>query len=432
MSAPWPKPTAKQQDEAYGLAREAYAALGVDTEAAIARAAAVPVSLHCWQADDVGGFEVREGPVDGGGILATGNYPGRARSGDEVRQDLDQAMRLVPGTLRANVHASYAETGGVAVDRDALGPDHFARWIDWAKARGIGLDFNPTFFAHPKASGGFTLSSADEAVRQFWVRHAIASRRIGEAMGRALGTASVVNLWIPDGAKDSPADRWGPRQRLTKSLDAVFDESLGIDRRLCIDAVESKLFGIGSEDYVVGSFEFYSAYALSRRLVLCLDMGHFHPTETIADKLSALLGFHERLLLHVSRPVRWDSDHVVLFSDDLRAVFQELVRGGALERVYLALDFFDASINRIAAYAVGARATRKAVLYALLEPAARLRGLEAEGRGAQKLALMEEMKTMPFGAVWDRLCAQSDVPAGAAWIGEVQRYEREVLAKRCQ
>jgi len=430
VTAPWPDAGERQNEQAYGPAREAYAAYGVDTDAAIAQARAVPISLHCWQADDVAGFEVKPGVLDGGGIMATGNYPGRARNGDELRQDLDQVMALVPGTLRANIHACYAETGGRAVDRDALEPDHFARWIDWAKAGEIGLDFNPTFFAHPKADSGFTLSHAEKTVRRFWVRHGIASRRIAEAMGRACQTPCVNNVWIPDGAKDSPADRWGPRERLTRSLDAIFSDDLGVDTGLCIDSVESKLFGIGSEDYVVGSFEFYSSYALSRGLVLCLDMGHFHPTETIADKLSALLGFHERLLLHVSRPVRWDSDHVVIFNDEVRALFHELVRGQALERVYVALDFFDASINRIAAYTIGARSTRKALLYALLEPAARLAELEAEGKGAQKLALMETMKTMPFGAVWDRLCLASNVPAGAAWIGVVEAYERNVLAKR--
>ncbi len=426
----WPGPNPEHGRQAYELAREAYAALGVDAETAIARAAAVPISLHCWQADDVAGLETRQGALDSGGIMATGNYPGRARTGDELRQDLDKVMALVPGTLRANLHASYAETDGKPVDRDALDAGHFARWIGWAKQRGIGLDFNPTFFAHPKAASGFTLSHADDGIRAFWVRHALACRRIAEAFARELRSPCVVNLWIPDGSKDSPADRWSPRQRLKASLDEIYAEDQGIDRRQCIDAVESKLFGLGSEDYVVGSFEFYQSYALSKRLVPCLDMGHFHPTETIADKLSALLQFHDRLLLHLSRPVRWDSDHVVLFNDDLRAVFQELARGRAMDRALLALDFFDASINRLAAYGIGARATRKAILYALLEPSDRLKELEAQGKGAQKLALMEEMKNLPFGAVWDRLCAQSDVPVGAAWIGEIEAYERDVLARR--
>jgi len=425
----WPEPDVTSITQAYDLAKAGYAALGVDTDAAIARALAVPISLHCWQADDVVGLEYAGGG-DTGGILATGHYPGRACTGDEMRADLDQVLALAPGTLRANLHAMYAETGEADVDRDALAPEHFARWIDWAKARGIALDFNPTFFAHPMAESGFTLSHADDGVRAFWVRHAVACRHIGEAMAKACGSPSVVNVWIPDGSKDYPADRFSPRRRLAEALDQAFDPSHGVDTSLCVDAVESKLFGIGSEAYVVGSFEFYTAYALTRGVVKCLDMGHFQPTETIDDKLSALLGFHDRLLLHVSRPMRWDSDHVVLFSDETRAVFQELVRGGALERVYVALDFFDASINRLAAYVIGTRAVRKAVLAALVEPVDRLKALEAEGDGAGRLALMEELKTMPLGAVWNRLCAEADAPPAGAWMNAVRVYERDVLAKR--
>ncbi len=429
MAVDWPEPDAASIAQGYRLAKSAYADLGVDTDAAVARALAVPVSLHCWQADDVAGLEhVTAG--DSGGIMATGNYPGRARTGDEMRSDLDQVLALVPGTLRANLHAMYAETGGADVDRDALAPEHFARWIDWAKAAGIGLDFNPTFFAHPQAESGFTLSHAERGIRDFWIRHAVACRRIGEALARACGSPSVVNVWVPDGAKDYPADRWSPRRRLAEALDEAFDPSHGVDTSRCVDAVESKLFGIGSEAYVVGSFEFYTAYALSRGVVPCLDMGHFHPTETIDDKLSALLAFHDRMLLHVSRPMRWDSDHVVLFSDETRAVFQEVVRGGALDRVYVALDFFDASINRLAAYVIGTRAVRKAILAALLEPVDRLKALEAEGDGAGRLALMEELKTMPLGAVWNRLCAEADAPPAGAWMNAVRAYERDVLADR--
>ena len=416
--------------EAYERACEAYAALGVDADAAIERTRALPVSLHCWQADDVTGFEAAGEAVASGGLLATGSYPGRARNGDELRSDLEQVLALVPGVHRANIHAIYAETGGRKVDRDALEPKHFARWMDWAKGRGIGLDFNPTFFAHPKAADGLTLSHPDRGIRAFWVAHGIACRRIGEAMARALSSPAVVNLWVPDGSKDLPADRWGPRRRLVESLDAIYADSAGVDRSLCLDSVESKLFGLGSEAYVVGSHEFYLGYALARGLAVCLDMGHFHPTETVHDKLSAILAFADWLLLHVSRPVRWDSDHAVLFDDDVRAVFQELVRGEALGRVKVALDYFDASINRIAAYSIGARATRKAILYALLDPSDRLKALEAEGRGAGKLALMEEMKTMPFGAVWDMLCLRAGAPVGAAWIPQVERYERDVLARR--
>ncbi len=329
-----------------------------------------------------------------------------------------------------NLHAFYAETGGEPVERDALEPSHFARWIEWAKTKGIGLDLNPTFFAHPKAADGFTLSHRDSEIREFWILHGVACRRIGEAFARELGSPCVTNIWIPDGAKDSPADRWGPRMRLVESLDEILSDDHGVDRSLCVDSVESKLFGLGSEDYVVGSHDFYLGYAQSRGVLLCLDMGHYHPTETIPDKLSAIMQFQERLLLHVSRPIRWDSDHVVIFNDDLRNVFLELVRGGALGRAFVALDFFDASMNRVAAYVIGARSTRKAILYALLEPAASLRELETSGKSAQKLALMEGMKGMPFGAVWDMLCLGQGVPVAAAWVREVEEYEESVSGER--
>lgn len=402
----------------YHEAKRAYARLGVDTDKAIRAALKVPVSLHCWQGDDVAGFEVKKGPL-GGGIMATGNYPGRARNGDELRADLATAMALLPGKHRVNLHAIYAETNGKFVERDQLKPEHFSKWIAWAKRRRIGLDFNPTFFAHPKASDGFTLSHVDDATRTFWIRHGQACRRIAAVMAKELGSPCVINHWIPDGAKDLPTDRWSPRVRLTGALDRLLKEKLpGV-----VDCVEGKLFGLGSEDYVVGSTEFYSHYALTRGVVLCLDMGHFHPTETIHDKISAFLQFHKKLLLHVSRPIRWDSDHIVIFNDDLRAVFQEIVRGNALDRAFFALDYFDASINRIAAYVIGARAARKALLAALLEPAS-LPQLE----GAQKLAALEDLKTMPFGAVWEQLCESNGAPVD--WFGTVQRYEKEVLAKR--
>lgn len=407
-------------------ARTRYSDFGVDVDVAIERALAVPISVHCWQADDVRGFEVHEGPVDSGGILATGAYPGRARTTEEVRGDLSTVFSLVPGVCRANLHAIYAETAGRPVPRDELTVGHFEGWIGWARSLNVGLDFNPTYFAHPLAASGFTLSSADRKVREFWIRHGVASRRIASGISRALGQECVNNHWIPDGAKDSPADRWSPRARLVESLDEIFGPTV----EHCTDAVESKLFGIGSEDYVVGSFEFYSHYALTRQKLLCLDMGHFHPTETISDKLSALLQFHSRLLIHASRPMRWDSDHVVLFNDDLRAVFLELERGHAMDRVAVALDYFDASINRIAAYVIGVRAARKAILYALLDPKKRLAELEAEGDLAHKLALMEEAKTMPFGVVWDELCERAGVPVGGSWINEVKRYESDVLSKR--
>lgn len=418
--------------KAYALAQAAYAEMGVDTERAMRAAAAVPISLHCWQADDVAGLETKAGALDGGGILATGNFPGRARNGDEIRQDLDQVMRLLPGVQRVNLHAFYAETGGRRVDRDALEPAHFRRWLDWARAGRFGLDFNPTYFAHPKVLDGLTLSHPDAGVRAFWVRHGLCSRRIAESLGRALRSPCVNNHWIPDGMKDAPADRWSPRERLVDSYDRIFDAKHGISRTHCVDAVESKLFGLGSEDYVVGSMEFYTGYALRRGLVQCLDMGHYHPTEAIHDKLSALLQFQPRLLIHTSRPIRWDSDHVVIYNDEVRQVFLELVRGGALDRVYVALDFFDASINRIAAYVIGARATRLAMLAALLDPSARLRALEGEGRKAEKLAWMEAQKTMPLGAVWDMLCVREGVPPGAAWLSDVAAYQQRVLSARAQ
>lgn len=411
---------------AFELASRLYADLGVDAESAIARALSVPISIHCWQADDVGGFEVKEGTTDGGGILATGSYPGRARNADEVRADYEQVLALVPGTHRANLHASYAETRGKRVDRDALEPEHFQAWMDWAQAQGIALDFNPTYFAHPLAADGFTLSHPDPGVRAFWVRHGIASRRIAAAMAAAQGSDCVNNHWIPDGAKDSPVDRWSPRARLKEAYDEILRDPVPG----CVDAVESKLFGLGSEDYVVGSFEFYSQYALSRKVLLCLDMGHFHPTENVADKISALLQFQDRLLVHASRGLRWDSDHVVLWDDTLRAMFHELVRGNALDRMVVALDFFDASINRIAAYVIGIRAVRKAILGALLEPVELLQTLEREGKLAQKLAWLEEAKTLPFGAVWDELCARAKVPVRGEWIAAVERYEDQVLRLR--
>lgn len=402
-------------------ARQTYAELGVDIEPAIESALAVPISIHCWQADDVRGFEVHGGAVDSGGIMATGNYPGAARNADEVRQDIDKVLSIVPGEHRLNLHAIYAETGGQAISRDRLAPEHFQNWMDWSRERDVPIDFNPTYFAHPNAADGFTLSHEDRAIRDFWIRHGQASREIAAAMAANQSAPCITNHWIPDGAKDSPIDRWGPRERLVSSL----NEILGDPKEGVIDAVESKLFGLGSEDYVVGSFEFYSQYALQKGVVLCLDMGHFHPTETIPDKLSALFQFQKRLLLHVSRPIRWDSDHVVIFNDDLRAVFTELQRGDKLRDTFIALDYFDASINRIAAYVIGIRATRKAILSSLLEPTDLLRQKE----GGPKLALLEEIKTLPFGAVWDQLCHQSDVP-GRDWIGEVESYESAILSQR--
>ncbi|HYD83848.1 MAG TPA: L-rhamnose isomerase, partial [Opitutus sp.] len=388
--------SSKQISAAYKLARETYAEFGVDTETAIKRALSIPISLHCWQTDDVRGLETPKSGVDSGGIMATGGYAGRARNGDEMRADLDLVLKLLPGKQRLNLHASYAETGSAHIDRDELAPEHFSRWTDWAKSRRIGLDFNPTYFAHPNATSGFTLSHADASIRKFWIAHAKACRRIAQSFAKKLGTPCVHNHWIPDGAKDAPADRWAPRQRLVESFDAIFADK-SIDRKLCVDAVEGKLFGLGSEEYVVGSQEFYSAYAQARDLVLCLDLGHYHPTESVADKVSALMQFHERILLHTSRPIRWDSDHVVILDDPTRNLFLEIARGNVWDRVFVALDFFDASINRIAAYIVGTRATRQAILLGLLDPSKQLRAAESAGCGHERLALMEQAKALPWG-----------------------------------
>jgi L-rhamnose isomerase len=414
-------------ERGFALARERYAEFGVDVEQVLGRLARIAISLHCWQGDDLGGFEGAADAI-GAGLAVTGRYPGKARTADELRSDLECSYRLIPGTHRLNLHASYAETGGRRIERDALEPEHFARWIDWARANRLGLDFNPTYFAHPKAEDGFTLAHPDPGIRQFWIDHGIACRRIGATMGRSLGTPCVTNFWIPDGMKDQPIDRKGPRERLRDALDTILSESL--DPRFNLDAVEGKLFGLGSESYVVGSHEFYYGYAVSRKTLLCLDSGHYHPTESLADKLSAVLLYLDRVLLHVSRGVRWDSDHVVILNDDLQAIAQELVRGDLLDRVQIGLDFFDASINRVAAWVIGTRCMLKALLVALLEPTARLRGFEAEGNYTARLAWLEESKTFPSGAVWDEYCRRSGVPAGPAWLDHVTTYEREVLAQR--
>jgi len=387
----------------------------------------IPISLHCWQGDDVGGFE-RGAGLSGGGIEATGNYPGKARNADELRADADKAFSLIPAKHRFNLHAIYAETSGRKVERNELAPEHFANWIDWAKANGLGMDFNPTYFSHPKAESGFTLASYDEGIRRFWVEHGIACRAIGEHIGRTLGSPCVTNFWIPDGYKDATVDRKAPRELLRDSLDAILAEKL--DPRYNLDSVESKLFGIGSESYVVGSHEFYMGYALRNDTLLCLDAGHFHPTEVISDKLSAILTFLDEVLLHVSRGVRWDSDHVVTLDDELRAIAEEIVRGGYLDRVHIGLDFFDASINRIAAWVIGARNMIKALLLALLEPTSSLREMEQAGDFTARLAMLEELKTLPAGAVWDYYCLKHGVPVGFAWMEEVRAYEKEVLSVR--
>lgn len=411
----------------YSYARERYLALGVDTEAALRTLSRTPISLHCWQGDDVGGFEA-SGTELGGGLAVTGSYPGKARTPQELRADLEKAFALIPGSHRLNLHACYAERRS-AVDRDAYTVDEFRGWIDWCAEHGLGLDFNPTFFAHPLAKDGVTLSHRDPAIRDFWVEHGKACRRIAAQAGCELGSPVTTNFWIPDGSKDLPFDRRAPRERLAEALDAIFAEP--VDEAWCRDAVESKLFGIGSESYVVGSHEFYLGYTITRSKHYCLDAGHFHPTESIGDKISAILQFTPGLLLHVSRGVRWDSDHIVLLDDATRAIMEELVRGEWLERVALGLDYFDASVNRVAAWVLGTRNTQKALLQALLEPHDALRSAENRGDTTSRLALMEEGKAMPFGLVWDEFCERHGVPAGLGWMDEIRRYESDVLSQRC-
>jgi len=416
----------KNIQNAYDLAKERYAELRVDTDAALSQLEKISISLHCWQGDDVGGFENSGGELTGG-IAATGNYPGKARTADELRKDLDVVYSLLPGFHRLNLHAIYLESDS-KVERNKIEPKHFSGWKEWAKTNHHGVDFNPTCFSHPKSADGFTLAHRDEDIRQFWVEHCIASRKIGEYFGKELGTPAVTNIWIPDGYKDSPADRQTPRRLLLESLDTILAEK--IDPRYNLDAVEPKLFGIGSESYVVGSMEFYTAYAVSRKILLTLDSGHFHPTETISDKISAMLIYLDELLLHVSRGVRWDSDHVVTFNDDLQAIANEIVRNNALERVHIGLDYFDASINRIAAWTIGARNTLRALLVALLEPQAMLRQYEVEGDYSSRLALQEELKSMPFSVVWDYYCANKNVPVGMDFMSVIKDYERKELASR--
>lgn len=412
----------------YESARDQYAEAGVDTEAAISTLLKTPISIHCWQGDDVAGFERPDSALSGGGIQAVGNYPGRARTIDELRLDLDQVLALVPGQRvhRLNLHAIYGDFDGKMVDRDAIEPEHFASWIDWARQRGLGIDFNPTCFSHPLAEDGFTLSHPDSKTRDFWIAHCAACRRIAAEMGRALGGPSICNVWVPDGYKDLPVDRLAPRRRLLESLNTLFADSF--DPAHLLDSLESKLFGIGSEAYVVGSHEFYLGYAIKHGKLLCLDSGHFHPTESIADKLSSMLVFVDRLLLHVSRGVRWDSDHVVIQSDELLALAEQIVRCEALGRVHIGLDFFDASINRIAAWVIGVRATQQALLQALLQPLSQLRDAEQAGDHTARLALLEMARAMPWQAVWAQACLRAQTPLD--YLEPIRAYEQKTLALR--
>lgn len=412
--------------KSFDLAVEQYEAIGVNVPNALKRMSNVSISVHCWQGDDVRGFEGAAGAL-GDGLAVTGNYPGRARTADELRSDLEMAYSLIPGNHRLNLHALYGEFN-VPVDRDEIGVEHFKGWIDWSKDQNVKLDFNPSYFSHDKASDGFTLAHADSGIRKFWIDHGIACRKIAAAMGKAQGSACIDNFWVPDGFKDSPANRKAPRERLAASLDEIFKEQLASEHTL--DAVECKLFGIGSESYVVGSHEFYMGYAISRKKVLCLDAGHFHPTEVISDKISSMMLYLPELLLHVSRGVRWDSDHVVTYTEELQAIMQEIVRGDYLDRVHIGLDFFDASINRVAAWAIGTRNALKAVLAALLEPTSLLQNLEHDGDYTGRLALMEEQKVMPLGAIWNHYCESVGVPAGSEWLEKVRSYETNVQSLR--
>jgi L-rhamnose isomerase len=415
-------------EKAYKIAREQYAAIDVDTDKVISMMDNVRISLHCWQTDDVGGFEKPGSELNGGGIQVTGNFPGKATTISQMRDDLDKVMSLLPGKQRLNLHAIYGEFGGKLVDRDQIEVKHFQGWINWAKKRKIGIDFNCTCFSHPYANDGFTLSSRNEKHRKFWVEHTMRCRAIAAEMGKQLGTPSIHNIWIPDGSKDTPVDRNTLRKRLAKSLDEIF--AVKHPRKYLKDSLESKLFGIGSESMTVGSHEFYLGYAVKNNLMITLDNGHFHPTEQVGDKISACLVNVDEILLHLTRGVRWDSDHVVTFNDEVVLVAQEIVRANALGRVNVGLDYFDASLNRIGAYVTGTRAVQVAFIYALLEPFKTLVKLEEKGRYFERLALLELLKTKPFGAVWDYYCLVNNVPVGQDYIEAINQHEKEILLKR--
>ena len=412
--------------QAYDLAKAQYSEIGVDTEAIIDCLSKIKISIHCWQGDDVGGFLFKDTALSGG-IQATGNYPGKARTATELRQDLEMALSLIPGKHKLNLHAIYADTDEKP-DLNEIEPKHFEKWVEWAKKNDMGLDFNPTCFSHPMADSGFTISSADENVRNFWIEHCKRSRKISEYFGKELGQKCVTNFWFPDGFKDVPIDREAPRKRMMTALDEVFAEK--IDSKYTVDALESKVFGIGAESYTVCSNEFCVGYATSRGKLVCLDAGHFHPTEVISDKISSVLLFTNQLLLHVSRPVRWDSDHVVILDDELLQIAQSLVRTDLIERTHIGLDFFDASINRIAAWTIGTRNMQKALLRAMLEPTQELMKIELEGDYTSRLALTEEYKSYPFGAVWDYFCEKMGVPVREDWLIKVKDYEEKILEER--
>ena len=414
--------------EAYKNAREHYAALGIDTDKAIKKLDSINISLHCWQTDDVGGFETPDAVLGGGGIQATGNYPGKARTIEQLKSDIEKVMSLLPGKQRLSLHAIYGDFGGEKVDRDRIETRHFQGWIDWAKKLGIGLDFNPTCFSHPLADDGYTLSSKDTEIRKFWIEHNKRCREIGAEMGKQLGTPCINNIWIPDGSKDTPVDRITHRRLLMESLDEIF--SIEYPKKYLKDSIESKLFGIGSEAMVVGSAEFYIGYGIKNNKLITLDNGHYHPTEQVADKISSLLLYVDELMLHMTRGVRWDSDHVVIYNDEIQFIAQEIIRADALNRVNVGLDYFDASLNRIGAYVVGTRSAQLAFLNALLEPVETLKKYEEEGKFFERLSLMELLKTRPIGAVYDYYCLINDVAVGEDYIAEIHKYEKEVLSLR--
>ncbi|MBM7708449.1 L-rhamnose isomerase [Enterococcus lemanii] len=411
--------------EKYLAAKEKYASIGVDTDAVLKELEKVKISMHVWQGDDVQGF-LSDGELTGG-ISVTGNHPGKATNPTELRQDLEKAYSFIPGKHKLNLHAIYLDTDE-KIDLNEIEPKHFEKWVAWAKEQGLGLDFNPTFFSHPMFKDGFTLSSPEKEVRDFWIEHGKRSRKIAEYFGKELGQVCVNNFWVPDGYKDNPIDRYSPRKRLMESLDEIFAEEL--DPSLTLDAVESKLFGLGAEAYTVGSHEFYMGYGLTRQKLVCLDAGHFHPTEVISNKLSSLGLFSEGILLHVSRPVRWDSDHVVIMDDELQEIAKELVRNDLLGKTNIGLDFFDATINRVAAWVIGTRNTIKAVLKAMLEPTDYLKQIELDGDFTTRLVLTEELKDFPYADVWNYYCEQQGVPVGLDWYKEAQQYEQDVLLKR--
>lgn len=419
----------KEVEESYRLAEKKYSQFGIDTEEIINKLKKISLSIHCWQGDDVGGFEQPESQLSGGGIVATGNYFGKARTIKELQNDLKKAISLIPGNNhRVNLHSIYGDFGGKFIERNKYSPEYYQCWIDWAKDNDVKLDFNSTLFSHPYANDGFTLSSKSKERRKFWIDHVKRCREISAEIGKQLNDPCIHNIWIPDGSKDIPVDREGHRQLLKESLDDIFEKKYS--KTLMKDSLEGKLFGIGSEAFVVGSHEFYLSYAIANKIMYTIDTGHFHPTESIADKISAIIPFIPELLLHVSRGVRWDSDHVVIVSDDLVQLFEEVVRSQAMERIHLALDYFDASINRIGAWVIGARAVQKMLLYAFLQPIEILKEYEEDGQYFQRLALLEELKTFPFGAVWDYFCLENNVPIGFDWIKNIENYEEDVLKKR--